>query len=152
MKRNAIIIDLDGTLIDTQEKVEEQNYSNTDWEDWIKSNLSSPVNEWCREIVKMFNQDPTVMILFVTGRDDSKTTVELTYLWLNKHLPFLGSNRSALFMRKYGDWREDHIVKQDIYDKYIEPNYNILFAIDDKQSNCEMWKRNNIPALYCGDF
>jgi len=57
-------------------------------------------------------------------------------------------------MRQRNDQRQDNIVKQIILDYDIKPDYDILFALDDRNSVCKMWRQNGIKCLQVaeGDF
>lgn len=85
-------------------------------------------------------------IIFLTGRPDSYRNQ--TEEWLEKH----DAKNPYLLMRKEGDWREDTVIKHEIYQKNIEPHYNILFAVDDKKSVIDMWRAIGLTALHCDAF
>ena len=53
MKQKAIIIDLDGTLVNSL-KIDgfTDAWGKTDWERWMVSNRFAPANEWCKEITR----------------------------------------------------------------------------------------------------
>ena len=59
-----------------------------------------------------------------------------------------------IYMRREGDRREDSIVKQEMYQQFIEPRYNVLFVLDDRVRVCEMWRSIGLPTLQVnyGDF
>lgn len=52
----------------------------------------------------------------------------------------VGVPESILFMRKQGDTRKDTIVKKEIWDEKISGKYNVLFAIDDRNSVVSMFR------------
>jgi len=147
MLPTAIIIDLDGTLIDTKVKVSEKDYENINWEKFHSDNYSSQIFDWCKRLVNLYSD--RYDILFVTSRDNSELSRTLTLDWLEKELPCVDF---FLYMRKSGDLRPDHIVKKEIYNNQIKDSYFVELAIDDKISNCEMWESIGVKALYCGNF
>jgi hypothetical protein len=49
-------------------------------------------------------------------------------------------------MRETGDYRKDYEVKADILNAIID-DYDFLFAVDDKESNCQMYKNFGIQPL-----
>jgi hypothetical protein len=57
-------------------------------------------------------------------------------------------------MRKYGDFRQDSIVKQEIYEQLIAPDYDILCVLDDRQQVVDMWREIGLTCLQVapGDF
>lgn len=68
-------------------------------------------------------------VLFVSGRPDSHR--DLTQKWLDAHTGF-EADEKHLFMRKAGDQRPDYIVKNEIYDNEILPNYDVVMVFDDR--------------------
>lgn len=52
-----------------------------------------------------------------------------------------------LYMRMDGDYRSTSEVKKDILKEFILDNYDVIFAIDDIQENCDMFKELGIPSL-----
>ena len=87
-------------------------------------------------------------IIFVSARDDS--CFDDTYKWLTMHCPPF----EHLFMRKSGDDRNDGVVKREIYEHHIQPQYNVLCTIDDRQRVVDMWRSLGLTCLQVdyGDF
>lgn len=92
--------------------------------------------------------DGTHAIIVVSGR---KADCEAdTLAWLRKNqVPF-----DALHMRGSGDDRPDTIVKYEILRDKIAPCYNVVGAIDDRNSVVSMWRSVGIKCLQAqeGDF
>jgi hypothetical protein len=57
-------------------------------------------------------------------------------------------------MRKYGDYRKDYVVKREIYEQLIAPDYDILCVLDDRNSVVDMWREIGLTCLQVapGDF
>lgn len=72
----------------------------------------------------------------------------MTVDWLNKHIDARTYDGYVLMMRDNEDYRKDDIVKEE-HVKNIKKDYDVLFAIDDRMNNCEMFERNGIKALFC---
>ena len=84
-------------------------------------------------------------ILIVSGRD-SVCRPE-TIQWLEDNdIPY-----DKLFMRVTGDSRADDIIKEEIIDQDILPNYNIKMWVDDRLKVCRMIHRKGLPLLRVGD-
>lgn len=86
-----------------------------------------------------------IKIVFITARNENYR--DQTEKWLMKHI---GVNKSQydLFMRPSNDdITKDHVIKKAIWDK-IKNNYDVLFAIDDKKENAELWDVLGIPSLH----
>jgi len=86
-------------------------------------------------------------IIFLSGREDN--CFEATSEWLNKHLNLFSQSNTTivghpqgipLFMRKSGDFRQDAIIKHEIFHRDIAPNYNVLGVFDDRQQVVDMYR------------
>lgn len=97
-------------------------------------------------------QDIDLEVLFVTGRPDRDNVRADTYRWLYDNN--LGPD--GLFMRPgflangKHDYRPDFIVKNEIYQNLIEPNYDILFAIDNRPQVLKMWQSVGVFTFAVG--
>ena len=147
-KPNAIIIDLDGTLCNNNHRRHLVEKEKKEWGEFMASMIHDTPNDWCAEIIKLFQGSNTADVIYVTGRDDSY--YDITRNWLFENNLWVG----RLYMRRFKDYRKDTIVKKEIYHSVIAPNYNILFAIDDRQQVVDMWRSLGITCLQCdvGDF
>jgi hypothetical protein len=65
-------------------------------------------------------------IIVFSGRSDKYRDV--CEKWLRKH----AIHFDLLVMRKAGDMRRDDIVKSELFDEFIAPNYNFLYHFDDR--------------------
>jgi hypothetical protein len=43
-------------------------------------------------------------------------------------------------MRKTGDMRKDSLVKEEIYNSNIAPNYNVFLILDDRDQVIDLWR------------
>lgn len=142
MKRKAIIVDLDGTLCNADHRKHFVESEKKDWKSFYQGISDDKINEWCSEIIsKMVGYT----IVFVSGRPDDyrKETEDWLYKHLYGHFP--------LFMRESGDFRKDSIIKEEIYWKKIEPNYDVLFCIDDRKQVVDMWRSIGLTCLQCAE-
>lgn len=135
--RSAVIVDIDGTVSHrSNREIFDYSKVSTDVPD---ANIIEVVNSLWRAGHK---------IIFVSGRDDS--CFDETYRWLILNCPpFI-----KLYMRKYGDFREDNVVKREIFKRYIAPEYDILCVLDDRQQVVDMWRELGLTCLQVapGDF
>jgi len=135
-KELCIVVDIDGTLA--------HNSSGRDWYDYHRVGEDT-VHGHIKSILKRYTD---IYILLVSGRYDN--CKEITENWLQEHdIPY-----SNIFMRKTGDNRCDTIVKQELFEEYIEPFFNVLFVLDDRDRVVRMWRELGIPCLQVapGDF
>lgn len=158
MKRNAVIIDLDGTLVNNGIRIQNnlqrrrENLTNPQirWDEFFEKTMEYDMpNLWCVEIVNAFNKQG-YKILFLTGRMGTETTKTATQRWLNMYVnPDIDYE---LIMRPEDDYRKNEQVKLDIMLNKIMPMYDVLFAIDDMKGNIDMFRNLGIAALHCAEF
>lgn len=135
----AIIVDIDGTLADHNGIRGHHEYERVG-EDKVVPHIARLV----QNLVDSYDA-----IIIVSGRPD--LCKRQTVVWLNNNfIPY-----DALFMRSSGDYRADSVIKKEIFETYIEGDYNIEFVIDDRDRVVDMWRKElNIPVLQVnyGDF
>ena len=159
-KPKAVIFDLDGTLANIDHRLHHfKGEGATDWDAFFAGIPEDKVNKWCHELILivgrnnsdglyMGGSDFTVRVLLVTCRPERVRG--LTTAWLKgKWIKY-----SELLCREEGDRRPDYLVKEEILHEQILPRYEVLFAVDDRQSVVDMWRRNGITCLQCakGDY
>lgn len=121
----AILCDLDGTIavLNGRSPYDAANCS-TD-------GLNEPV-AWI--LRKYLDQGGTVV--YMSGREDRHRAE--THEWLKKHDLF--RTGCFLYMRETGDFRKDAIVKRELFDRLVNPNFRIEFVLDDRDQVVEMWR------------
>jgi predicted kinase len=132
----AIICDLDGTLalLNGRDPYDASSCENV--------GINIPV----KEILDSFKESRK--IIFVSGREDK---------FLDQTLKFLDKaefRQPLIYMRKSGDFRDDRIVKEEIFDTFINGKYFIDFILDDRTKVVEMWRDKGLTCLQVnyGDF
>lgn len=144
-KLPAIIVDLDGTLANIDERRANLLKTN-DWDSFNSKVLEDKLNYWCREIIEKFRQE--YKIILVTGRKESCRAD--TIQWLRHHQV----HYDDLYFRKDDDFRKDILVKEDIYKEFILDIHSVLFVVDDRKSVVQMWRTFGLTCLQCdyGDY
>jgi len=134
----SVIVDIDGTIADNTHRQSVLEADPKDWDSFfLECHLDLPI-EPVVEIVQAL--DKLHAILIVTGRSEKYR--ELTKFWLKKHdIPY-----DELYMRKEGDYRPDHEIKEEILIE-IRKFYQPMLAIDDRQTVVDMWRRNGLVCL-----
>ena len=137
-KSEAVLIDIDGTVAD-MEGIRKPY-------EWDKVHLDKPRTE----IISMIHGllENNYIPIFLSGRDSCCS--EATYDWIMENIMYwyLPQNGGFhLFMRSKGDTRKDHIVKEEIFWKYIDKNFNVVSAIDDRNSIIRLWEELGIPNI-----
>ena len=134
---NAILSDLDGTLALLNGR---NPYDASECEKDI-------VNKPVADIIARYSQ-AGITIILLSGR--SEIHRPQTLQWLAKN----GIEYDALFMRDEGDNRKDAIIKRELYEGYIQRDYNVLFVLDDRQQVVDLWRSIGLTCLQVdyGDF
>jgi len=132
--RDAIIVDLDGTLALFEGSPYDRDFS--------KDIRNEPVARFIRD---MFWDDYDVII--TSGRNDKFRKV--TEDWLdydNNNIPY-----THLYMRKDGDFRKDSEIKLDIYNNHIKGKYNVYLVLDDRNQVVELWRSLGLTCWQVAD-
>lgn len=130
--KQAIVCDLDGTLA----LFGNENPFNRDF-------LKDKINEPVAAIIRNFwnGEDLFADIIICSGRSEEYR--DQTIIWLTRNqIPY-----SDLLMRPTGDKRMDAIIKQEFLFNEILPEYEVLFAIDDRKQVKQMWVNHGIFVL-----
>lgn len=131
MKTQCFIFDIDGTLADHAHR------GPFDETKVLTDEVIEPVTVVLKSLI-----DSHYPVIFVSGR--TETCREDTRNWIRNKI-FNGKHTYILlYMRKEGDRRNDAIVKKEIYDTHILPNYEVLGVFDDRMRVCRMLYDNGI--------
>lgn len=141
INREAIIIDLDGTLSDTSQRIHHLKAERPNWKAFFSGIEQDEVNRAVEGVYKMAIAGEYT-VLFVSGRPENYRLPSET--WLKNH-GF--TDYFALFMRSVQDQSPDFEVKAKIYDRYIKPYFDILFTIDDRPRVVEMWRQKGLVCF-----
>ena len=136
---DCIIVDIDGTLALAN------NRNPYDANASINDILNTPVFK----IIELFFYLEGLEIILITGRQESDREITKTFLNKNK------VSYDKLLMRKTGDFRQDSIVKKELYEEHIKDKFNVLFILDDRNQVVDMWRKElGLPCfqVYYGDF
>ena len=146
-KRSAIIVDLDGTLANIDHRRHFVKSKPKDWKGFFSRISDDTINNWCRYLIMRFGS-ANMTVLVITGRPAEY--FKTTFNWLNDNQVRF----DKLYTRKSKDYRSDYVVKREIYKEHIEPYYNVMFVIDDRDSVVKMWRELGLTCLQCanGDF
>jgi len=146
--QKAIICDIDGTL--------SLKHDGRTWYDASTSDLDNP-NKPVLALLRFvqeanwhgLNPEQDCQIIFLSGRQEKDR--EPTEKFLEKHM----LKGCPLFMRTTGDGRNDTIVKKELYEENIKGNYEILFVLDDRNSEkypvVGMWRGLGLTCFQVAD-
>lgn len=142
-KPRCVLCDVDGTLALNTEGRSFYDLSRVheDTADPFVSCVIDALYNYGTEI----NGDRYPNIIILSGREE--VSREATEEWLKQY----GIPYDMLIMRETGDKRSDTIVKQELYEKYVEPNYCVLGVIDDRPSVCAVWRNLGLRVAQVGN-
>lgn len=136
-KTPCVILDLDGTSALHRNRLPY---------DWNKLDSDEFDPRMLQIIYKLHLA--AIKIIFLTGRPNSVR--EETEKWIKKYI----WSDFNLIMRPTDDNRSGDIVKKELWEKYIEPNYNTLCVFEDSNKCVNMWR--DLGLLTCqvanGDY
>ena len=139
MKQKAFLVDIDGTLMDISKRRDIKPFIVKEGDlHWYNKDMPNPpVVETVKALIAAGYQP-----LFVSGRSSIGLSETLKQIAQALQLKMI-----VLYTRVQGDFRKDVEVKKDIYQKYIESNYDILLALDDRDSVVAFWRSMGIPCF-----
>jgi predicted kinase len=138
-KPKAILLDVDGTAMHIS-----PDRGPFDWDKVLLDSPNIPVIETVKAM-----KAQGYLIIVMSGRED--TSKEDTILSLED----AGVEFEAIHMRKAGDSRKDSIVKGELFNEHIRHNYNIVYALDDRNSVVDFYRKTlGLPVFQVnyGDF
>lgn len=135
-----IIVDIDGTLADLTHRL--HFLEKRDYDGFYGALNKDEVKLNIVETVVNLGMLKSNRIILCSGRPD--TYRKETSDWL---LVEAGLTCEALYMRSAGDYRKDHIVKAELYDKMLVDGYNPSLVIDDRPSVIAMWREKGLDVL-----
>lgn len=150
-RKRAILVDLDGTLA---EGIGGPNGRGPF--EWDKVGQDKPVRP-VLEVIRGWQSYYYGTIIFMSGRDE--VCRKQTEGWLEGlgfpvvpggQLDRRDGTLNLLFMRPQGDSRPDTVVKKELFEKYVEPNWHITFVLDDRKSVVQMWRDMGLYVFNCG--
>lgn len=143
--KSALIIDLDGTLCNVSHRVHFVKESPPNWPAFFDACVDDVPSE---AIVALYDmaRDVGHAILFVSGRPE--THRQHTEAWLTRHGL---DGYKLLLMRPAGDYRQDALVKRELYEAHIAGRYEVLFVVDDRASVVKMWRELGLTCLQCAE-
>ena len=141
---NCIIVDIDGTLAHMTGR-SPYDYSQVHT-DILDENVAHIVRRYAHR--DMLEEIPDTYIVIVSGRN-SRCRPETAEWLANNNIPY-----DALYMRQDEDYRDDRIIKREIYEEFIKPRFNVRFVLDDRDRVVKMWRENGLKVLQVaeGDF
>ena len=138
-KRKAIIVDVDGTIAHRVGAFPRDPYDMTR----VIEDEYDPI---IGDIAQMYKEDHYILVVSARTEEAREGTVQF--------LANSGFEFDSLLMRANGDYRKDSEVKTEIYQRDIEPNYDVRFVLDDRNQTVRAWRTLGLKCLQVaeGDF
>ncbi len=136
-KQQAYLFDIDGTLADMVARGPFE---------WSKVGNDNPRHQVVDTLQALYGCGYRIIVM--SGRD--AVCKPETIDWLDRNeIPF-----DEIFMRPEGDMRKDNIVKQELFDKHVRFNYDVVAVFDDRQQVVDMWRAMGVDCFQVqpGDF
>ena len=146
MKSDAVIFDLDGTIVDTGPAQHLVRKKPKDFHGFhLYGSTDALPNEWVANHARQWSSRG-VSIIYVSGRPAEWEF--LTTHWLRLH----GLPDGKMYMRSNGDHRPDDVIKKEIYDRDIDPSYRIIACYDDRPRIIRMWRSLGLHVVDVGTW
>ena len=146
--RKIDVFDIDGTLADCNWRRHLVEGNERNWDEFFRLSIKDTPRPPLVALYKTLQGTGHFDMYIVSGRPELFR--KLTNRWLESN----GITYNELFMRRENDRRPDTLVKEDILNMIKAKRREILFAVDDRSSVVQMWRRNGITCLQAdiGDF
>jgi len=143
----AICVDIDGTIANIDHRLHHVRRKPKNWPEFFKEMSKDSVNEWCQNLVYLYF-NAGYKIIFVSGRGEEYRRA--TETWLDEKAQVYHT-AYELYMRPEKDYRQDDIIKEEIYLTKIKDKYNVEVVIDDRPRVCRKWRELGLLVLQCND-
>jgi hydroxymethylpyrimidine pyrophosphatase-like HAD family hydrolase len=151
MKQKAIICDIDGVLLDTShifERIEKAGLTGDEMWDFFNRHANDYDVEVDSRIVELLETfaNQGFRIIFLTARSieiekQTRAKIELAIARFSESIfDFL------LIMRPSRNTDSAEKMKES-WLQLLRQKYNVMFAIDDDDKNCEMFAKNNLLVM-----
>lgn len=141
---DLILFDVDGTAADIAHRRHHVRGDQKDWKAFNAGMAQDSVNTpvW---LAYMAHRGQT-RVAFMSGRGAESRAVTERWLEDNDYWGYV-----FLLMRGYHDSRPDHVIKRELYEKYVQPYYNVRIVYDDRPSVIRTWRSLGLSVFDVGD-
>ena len=144
-----IIFDIDGTLLNIQHRVHHLHKTPPDWKNFNDSmDGDRPIPEMV-ELLQMLGNDNRNRLIFCSGRGEQNRPI--TEKQIRRLLSAISdeenSNRVNLYLRGHADFRDDSVVKSDLYDQMLTDGFTPRMVFEDRASVVRMWRARGLRCL-----
>lgn len=138
-RQPAVLFDRDGTLASVAWCAPVDRRSS---EQWRRFNALCPLDPVVPEVAALWRSvRPGVAKLVVSGRTGGdfpgdRAREHQLRRWLREH----GLEPDLFLCRAGGDYRRDTVLKRELYERWVEPHYDVRVAVDDRPEVCDLWE------------
>lgn len=148
MKRKAIIVDVDNTLIDIRHLEALYIPNNPQESDYIQLekvyNQGIVINQTIDIVNKFIKDDYTILI--VTARRDKPQIRRDLKLFIQNNFKNAKSDQIKLFLAPICQ-EPDYVIKEKIFNKHIKDNYDVYLALDDRDIILSLWSSYGVMGF-----
>lgn len=140
----AVIVDIDGTLSDPTHRRQFVLTRPKDFGRWNAAMHMDKPNMPVIEVVRLLSRENK--LLLVTGREESyrditnKWLANVADVWFHK-----------MYMRADKDYRNDDIIKSEIYDQILVDGFKPWLAVDDRNRVVKMFRDRGLTVFQVAD-
>lgn len=133
---HAVIFDIDGTLAHSigRGPFDETRYHEDELDFMVRELLFQA------EFIGL-------KIVVMSGRKGTPVGAEATIKWLELN----GITADRILMRGPDDDRNDAITKNELFEKFVAPNYYVDYVVDDRNRVVNMWRAKGLLCLQVAD-
>lgn len=149
MKKNIVIVDIDGTISKIGERLKYLQQEPRDWDSFYNDCFDdTPIPEMVELVSNLINAhcgDHSIYeVVFCTGRREKSR--EKTTKWFAKICKW-SFVECRLLMRKDGDLRSDTVVKPELVHKAGIKFEEIAFVLEDRAKMAKAWRSLGVRCL-----
>jgi hypothetical protein len=145
---NCIIVDIDGTLANTDHRKHFLEQKPKNWRSWHAAADGDTPHSDVMDVVGDFSCARNVPVVLCSGRNEAQRSQTVGWMRRN-HFPF-----KALYMRADGDYRPDHIIKRELLARIRADGFEPFCVFEDRDSVVAMWREEGLRCFQVapGDF
>lgn len=132
----VFIFDIDGTLFDPDHRLHYIKSDPKNWDKFFEAAFDDPPILPTVKIAQALLQS-NHQLVYLTGRPE-KIRLSTRILLDKYHLS------GALYMRKDRDYREDFIIKAELFNNHFHADTKIGGVFEDRQQVCDMWRAKGL--------
>ncbi len=145
--KKAVIVDLDGTIANSDERLHHIRKLPKDWDSFHAEAYNDiPIDDIIFVVKALYSAG--MQILICTARSEDNRV--LTTKWLEDKSGLKGLYEK-IYMRSKGDLRDDSIIKIELLEEMRRDGFNPVMAIDDRNHVVKAWRDSGIRCLHVCD-